>query len=96
MTAVVPPPTKTRRIVRRVKRYRCTVACIVLGLLALVFLIALDSVKPGFLLWVRLIGLGAGGLAVVAGIGAVVYRFLEAPREITVPAHPLCDQRRPP
>jgi len=72
------------------------VAYIVLGSVALVFLIALDSVKPGFSLWVQRIGFGAGGLAVVAGIGAVVYLLVEVPRAITVPARPVWDQRRPP
>jgi hypothetical protein len=96
VNSIVPPAPKMRRITRRVKAYRCSVSCMVFGSVAIVALIALDNVRPGLSIWAQLLGFCAAGLAVVAGIGAVVYRFVEAPQEITIPVHPAWDQGRPP
>lgn len=76
MNAIVPAEQnrKERRILRRVKAYRCFKWFIACGLFAL----------AGFMLGAQPIAFAAVGLAVVAGIAAVFYRLLEAPQEVTV------------
>ena len=79
MTAIVPPRQipEERRIMRRVKARRCFKWFVVFCLFASSAVIAQAS----------LLGLAAMGAAVVAGIGAVVYRLIETPQEATVPKY---------
>ena len=76
MNAIVPATRnrKERRILRRVKAYRCFRWFIPCGLFAL----------AGFMVGAQLVGFAAMGPAVVAGIAAVLYRLVEAPQEVTV------------
>ena len=59
---------------RRVKAYRFSMWCIAFCLFAVV----------GFVPGAQLVGLVAVGVAVIAAIGAVIYRCIEAPQRITV------------
>lgn len=87
MSAVVPPPPRTpkvRKVIRRVKAYRCYQGCLACCLLALFAFGLGTEVKPFLSIWVHLVGYVASVVAVVSAIGAVVYRAIEAPQEVTV------------
>jgi hypothetical protein len=71
-------------VFRRVKAHRCSQLCVAFCLLAVASFIARVRLEPSLSIWAQLIGFGACGLAVVAAIGAVVYRVVEAPREVTL------------
>ena len=71
-------------MLRRVKSYRCSRACVALCLLAAAAFVARAHLEPSLSTWAQLIGFGAYGLALVAAIGAVVYRVVETPREVTL------------
>jgi len=79
MSAILPPPQtlQERRILRRVKAYRCRKWFIVFSVFAL----------TAFIARAQLLGLAAIGLAAVAAIGAVVYRLIEDPQEVTLRDH---------
>jgi hypothetical protein len=86
MSTIVPPRQipKERRIMRRVKAYRCFKWFIAFCLFAL----------AAFIAGAQLVGFAAMGVAVVAGIGTVIYRLIEAPQEVTVRDH--SDARKEP
>jgi hypothetical protein len=84
VSAIVPPSPRERRVFRRVRAYRCLRACVAFCLLGAAAFIARAHLEPSLLRWAQLIGFTACGLAVVAALGAVVYRVVEAPREVTL------------
>ena len=86
MAAIVPPRRRRieRRLMRRVKAFRCAKWCVALALLAAAAFIARSQVGAGLSIWAQRVGFAAGGLALVAAIGAVVYRMVEKPQEVTV------------
>lgn len=73
-----------RKVIRRVKAYRCYQGCLLCCLLALLVFGLGIEVKPFLSIWVQLIGYVAIVVAAVAAVGAVVYRAIEAPQEVTV------------
>ena len=77
MSAIVPPTPKERQVMRRGKLYRCSKWCIAFCLFAVV----------AFIAGAQLVGFAAVGAAVIAAIGAVIYRFIEAPQRVTVRDH---------
>ena len=86
VNAIVPPSSRDRerRVLRRVKSHRCSQACVAFCLLAAAAFMARVQLEPRLSIWAQLIGFGACGLAVIAAIGAVVYRVIETPREVTL------------
>jgi hypothetical protein len=88
VNAIVPPSPTERRVLRRVKSYRCFQACVALCLLAAAAFVARVHLEPNLSIWAQLIGFGACGVAVVAAIGAAVYRVVETPREVTLRSPP--------
>jgi hypothetical protein len=77
MSAIVPPTPKERQVMRRVKAYRCFMWCIALCLFAVL----------AFIVGAQLVGFASVGVAVIAAIGAVIYRFIETPQRVTVREH---------
>jgi hypothetical protein len=69
---------------RRVKAFRCAKWCVALVLLAAVAFITRSQVGASLSVWAQWVGFAAGGLALVAAIGAVVYRMVEKPQEVAV------------
>lgn len=90
MTTIVPPqPTRMqRKVLRRVKAYRCAQGCVAFSVLAAAALIVRVQVDASLSTWVQLVGFGACGLALAAAIGTVAFRAIETPREITVRGPP--------
>ena len=86
MAAIVPPRRRRieRKLMRRVKAFRCAKWCVALALLAAAAFIARSQVGAGLSIWAQRVGFAAGVLAFVAAIGAVVYRMVEKPQEVTV------------
>jgi hypothetical protein len=86
VAAIVPPQSRRieRKIMRRVKSFRCSQWCVALALFAVAAFIARSQVGASLSNWAQWVGLAAGGLALVAAIGAVVYRMVEKPQEVTV------------
>ena len=77
MGAIVPPTPRQRQVTRRVKAYRSFIGCIACGLLAAI----------AFIAGAPLLGSAAVVLTIIAAIGAVIYRFTEAPQRVTVRDH---------
>jgi hypothetical protein len=98
MTAIVPPrPTPIeRKVLRRVNAYRCAQACVALSLLTVLSFMARSQVDPRLSTWAQVVGVAAGALALLAAIGAVVYRLVETPREVTVVRGPFDWPPKPP
>ena len=86
MTAIVPPrPMRTqRKVLRRVNAHRYALACVIFTVLAVAALFVRVQVDASLSARLLLVGFCAGGLALLAAIGAVVFRLVEAPREIIV------------
>ena len=86
MTAIVPPrqPPIERRIMRRPNAYRCAQWCIALCLLAVAAFFLRSQVGASLSIWVQFVGFTSGGLALVAAVGAAVYRVVETPQEVIV------------
>ena len=85
MAQIVPPRQTAieRRVLRRVKAYRCAKCCLAFCLFAAAALIV----------GAQLVGLVSVGLAFASGVAALVYRKTEAPQEVTVRKWP---RREPP
>ena len=66
MSAIVRPTPKERQIMRRVKAYRCSMWFIALCLLTAV----------AFITGAQFVAFAAIGLAAIAAIAALVYRFI--------------------
>jgi hypothetical protein len=96
--AIVPPrpPPIDRKVLRRVKAHRCAQACVALSLLAVVSLAARFQVDTRLSIWALVVGVVAASLALAAAIGAVVYRLIETPREVTVMRGPFDWPQDPP
>ncbi len=87
LEATIVPPRRRRierKIMRRVKAFRCAKWCVALTLLASAALMVRSEVDASLSIWVQLVGFAACGLALVATIGAVFYRMVETPQEVTV------------
>jgi hypothetical protein len=98
VTAIVPPrPTPIeRKVLRRVKAYRCAQGCVAFSLLTVLSFVARSQVGPSLSTWVQVVGVVAGALALLAAIGAVVYRLVETPREVMVVRGPFDWPQDPP
>jgi len=85
--ANIVPPQETPiqlRIMRRAKTRRCSQLCLAFCVIAVGVLIARLEFGDRLPIWAPLIGVACVGLAVVAALGAVAYRFVETPEEVTV------------
>jgi hypothetical protein len=77
MSAIVPPTPEERQVMRRVKAYRCSIGCIACCVFAVI----------AFIASAQLVGLATVAMAVIAAVGAVIYRFIETPQRVTVRDH---------
>jgi len=86
VTAIVPPGRTPieRRIMRRPKAYRCAQWCIAFCFLAVAAFVFRSQVGASLSILVQFVGFASGGLALVAAVGAVVYRIVETPQEVIV------------
>jgi hypothetical protein len=73
-----------RKVLRRVKAFRCSKWCVAFCVLATVAFTVRAQLDASFSIWLQLVGLGACGLALVAAVAAVVYRVIETPKWVTV------------
>jgi hypothetical protein len=73
-----------RKIMRRVKAFRCSQWCVALALLTAAAFVARSQVGASLSIWAQWVGFAASGLALIAAIGAVVYRMVETPQQVTV------------
>jgi hypothetical protein len=98
VTAIVPPRQTgiERKVLRRVKAYRCAQGCIVLAVLAAAAFAMRSQTNASLWTWLHVIGVSAVGLALLAAIGSVVYRLVETPQEVTVVRGPFDWPRNPP
>ncbi len=69
---------------RRPKAHRCAQWCIALCLLAVTAFVFRSQVGASLSILVQFVGFTSGGLALVAAVGAAVYRVVETPQEVTV------------
>jgi len=86
--SIVPSRPMTRQVLRRPTTRRCLKLCVVFALPAEA------AVVPSFGVWFRWAGYILAACAGVAASAAVVYRFTEIPREVTVRV-PWLGPRRP-
>ena len=86
MSAIVPPQGGRieRKVLRRVKAFRCSKWCVAFILLSAAALTVRAQVDASLSIWLQLVGFSSCGLALIPGIGAVVYRIIETPQQITV------------
>ena len=86
MTAIVPPQGRRteRKVLRRVKAFRYSKWCVAFSVLAVAAFAVRVQLDASLAIWLQLVGYASCGLALVAAIGAVVYRIIETPRWVTV------------
>jgi hypothetical protein len=86
VSAIVPPrrTRRTRKILRRLKAYRCAQGCVAFSLFAIAAFILRVQVNASLSTWLVLVGFASCLLASVAAIGAVAFRAIETPREVMV------------
>jgi hypothetical protein len=92
--SIVPSRPMTRQVLRRPTTRRCLKLCVVFALPAGALLLLQAAVVPSFGVWFRWAGYILAACAGVAASAAVVYRFTEIPREVTVRV-PWLGPRRP-
>lgn len=86
MTAIVPPQGRRveRKILRPVKAFRCAKWCAAFSLLVVAAFAVRVQVDGSLAIWCQLVGYATCGLAALAATGAVVYRIVETPQQVTV------------
>jgi len=86
VTAIVPPRRGRieRKVLRRVKAFRCSKWCVAFSLLALAAFAVRAQVDDSLSIWPQLAGITACGLALAAAAGAVIYRMTETPQWVMV------------
>jgi hypothetical protein len=85
MSSIVPPKPQMRTVTRRPKAFRLAQLCLVLSILAAVSIATYLASRPPPRS-ALIVCLLASGSALIAGICALVYRFVEVPRVVTIKA----------
>ncbi len=83
--ASIAPPSRKIRVPLRALRWASV--CVLFALLSAVALSVRSIVGADLSFWAQWVGVGSAGVAIVAGIGAVIYWIVETPEEVTIHDH---------
>ena len=98
MVAIVPPnhTITNRKILRRPKAYRLSWCSVAFASLAITSLMVRFKLTGSLSIWVQWFAFASCGLALVASIGAVIFRIVETPREGSVADRWYWPRKNPP